>query len=300
MKSLPVNLKPWFLASRPKTLTAGVMPVVVGTALASSVLRAVDVSIHWHLSLCALACAILIQIGTNLINDAKDYENGVDTSERIGPLRVTQSGLLSSVQVMAGGLICFVLATLISIPLVIAGGWPIVILGVMSLLCGYGYTGGPFPLAYAGVGDIFVIFFFGLAAVSGVFFLQTGRLSLPAALAGLQLGFLSTVLIAVNNLRDVESDRISDKKTLAVRFGLTFARFEITLLALLPIVLQADFALITGQRSLALPLLSLPIALLLIINIWRTPPSRYYNRFLAQAAMLHLVFGILLSASYLV
>lgn len=280
------------MAMRPKTLTAAFVPVLVGTALAYAVGSPLKISLTGF----ALLSAFLIQMGTNLVNDAIDFKKGADTAERIGPLRVTQSGLLSPDRVLAGAFLCLALAMLSAIPLVIAGGWPIVIVGWVSLFFAYGYTGGPFPLAYLGLGDLFVLIFFGLVAVSGVYFLHTGQVDTNALVAGMQIGFLATVLIAINNLRDREGDVRVGKRTLAVRWGLTFARIEITFLCLFPFVMNL-YWLRGGLFKWAgiLPLLALPLAVKLSLAIFRTAPGPVYNQFLARAAGIHFVFGLLWS-----
>ena len=286
-----ISLRPWILALRPKTLTAALVPVMVATALVSA--GRFDLKID--LSFCALLSAIFIQIGTNLINDAIDFQKGADDKNRIGPKRVTQSGLLSAKKVMHGGYAAFMIAALFGLPLIIAGGWPIVLIGVFSLVCGYIYTGGPFPLAYLGLGDFFVILFFGVVAVCGTFYLQTQTFSSGALVAGLQIGMLSTVLIAINNLRDAPLDKLVNKKTLAVRFGNRFARYEIAILAFLPFILGIYWVFEGHFLAAVLPIFGFPIVRNLVTKIFNTEPSEIYNQYLAQAALVHLVFGILLT-----
>ncbi len=284
----------WISAFRPKTLTAAVVPVVVGSAL----IFTSSFEVRWTLTLCALFAALFIQIGTNLINDAVDFKKGADTHERLGPMRVTQAGLVSYKSVLIAAVISFALAVLCGIPLIQAGGLTILIIGLVSLLCGYAYTAGPYPLAYLGLGDLFVILFFGLIAVAGTFFLHTGEFSSGALIAGLQVGLLCSVLIAINNLRDIEGDARVNKKTLPVRFGKSFARIEIAALLLLPFLLNLFW--ISKGLVLAgiLPMLLLPMAVKLIKQIYETEPSAKFNEFLAQAAKLHLLFGVLLSAGF--
>ncbi len=285
------NLNGWILAARPKTLTAAVSPILVGTALAYSEFA------HWTwwVSALALIASLFIQIGTNLVNDSVDFKKGADTEKRIGPQRVTQSGVFTSKQVMWMAGVFFGLAVVCGIPLVIKGGFPIVLVGLISVLMGYGYTAGPFPLAYRGLGDLFVILFFGLIAVGGVYYLHVGDISSSAVVAGLQVGLHCTVLIAINNLRDVDGDKLVDKKTLAVRFGKKFARFEIAFLALFPFVLGLNWLLVGKSWAFVLPWALLPFAVKLVRLIFATEPSPAYNQFLAKAAGLHLFFGILLT-----
>jgi 1,4-dihydroxy-2-naphthoate octaprenyltransferase len=282
------------LALRPKTLTAALVPILVATAL----VRAEGREILWWVSACALLSSIFIQIGTNLVNDAIDFKKGADTASRIGPQRVTQSGLLTSRQVMTGAAICFFAAFLLGIPLVIHGGWPIVLIGTASLLLGYAYTGGPFPLAYKGLGDIFVILFFGLIAVMGTYYLHTGGVSQGSAVAGLQVGFLATVLIAINNLRDFRQDGLVGKRTLAVRFGLTFSRVEILVLAFAPLLMGVYWYRQDAFLAAILPLTAFPIARRLVIGVFKTEPSPAYNLFLGMGAALHLLFGVLLAVGF--
>jgi 1,4-dihydroxy-2-naphthoate octaprenyltransferase len=285
------QFKSWFMATRPKTVTTALIPIIVGTALAQSVHQTSQLS----LSALAFLSAVFIQIGTNLINDALDFKKGADTEERIGPTRVTQSGLITEKQVWWGGIACFAIATLLALPLVLAGGWPIVLIGVFSLIAGYAYTGGPFPLAYIGMGDFFVIVFFGWVAVSGVYYLNTGVLDLPAWIAGSQVGLMATVLIAINNFRDHVTDRKARKKTLAVRFGPKFARMEIALLCFVPFLFGVFWFAQGYWWASILPLFASPLAFVVVNNVRKVEPSPRYNQFLGQGALLHLGFGILLS-----
>ncbi len=196
-------IKHWLFAFRFKTLTAAVVPIVVGTTLTMSL----GYPTQTWITLCALLASLCIQIGTNLINDAMDFKKGADTHERIGPARITQSGKANFKSVMLLGVCFFLLALAFGIPLATKGGPPIVAIGLLSLLCGYAYTGGPYPLAYHGLGDLFVILFFGVIAVSGMTFLHTNEWHLEALVAGLQIGSLATILIAINNFRDSSGDR---------------------------------------------------------------------------------------------
>jgi 1,4-dihydroxy-2-naphthoate octaprenyltransferase len=287
--------KAWLLATRPKTLTAALIPVIVGTTLASTV----EQDIQWSIAFFALLCAFCIQIGTNYINDALDFKKGADTATRVGPLRATQSGVLKMKDVYYAGLGAFGLALLFGIPLIIQGGFPIFFLLIISVICGYLYTGGPAPLAYHGLGDIFVLLFFGIVSTSAVFFLQTHYVDDKAILAGTQVGLLATVLIAVNNLRDRQEDAKVNKRTLAVRFGVTFARYEIALCVLLPFFLNMLWFQSGYVPAGMFPWLALPLAIKIICYIWQMEPGPIYNRYLAQAALLHLLFGLCLSMGFL-
>lgn len=288
------GLRSWILASRPKTLTAAVIPVIAGTSIAA----AEGARIDWAVFLFALSGALFIQIGTNLINDVADFRKGSDTAERLGPVRVTQAGLLTERQVVRGAVIAFVAAVLCGIPLVGHGGLPLLIVGVASLVAGYAYTAGPYPLAYHGWGDFFVILFFGVVAVGGSYFLQAGGMGIPALLAGVSVGSLGAVLIAVNNLRDQQGDLQSGKRTLAVRFGIRFARVEIAILALLPFAIGAYWLARGDRLPFLLPLLALPLAMAVIRSAQRDA-GRELNRTLGKAAALHALHGILFSLGVL-
>ncbi len=209
-----MRLSAWVLAARPKTLTAAAAPVVVGTGLAAfhdgaSTLPAVA----------ALAGALLIQVATNLANDYYDFVRGGDTDERVGPVRVTQAGLLRPESVKRGMIVVLAAALVVGCYLAWVGGWPIVLIGLASLACAVLYTGGPFPLAYHGLGDAFVFVFFGLVAVSGTVYVQLLAWPPDALLAGAGMGALSTAILVVNNLRDIPTDAKAGKRTLAVRLG---------------------------------------------------------------------------------
>jgi 1,4-dihydroxy-2-naphthoate polyprenyltransferase len=284
----------WVMAARPKTLTASLSPVMLGIGVATS-FAARPVSLR--LAGLALMSALCIQIGTNLVNDAADFEKGADTAERLGPVRVTQSGLLRGTQVMWGAGAFFFAAALLGIPLILAGGVPILVIGVLSLAAGYAYTAGPFPLAYLGLGEVFVLLFYGFAAVVGMAYVLTGTALWPwAALGALQVGLQSSALLAVNNCRDIVGDRRAGKRTLAARFGERFARIEIATFVGLPFVLGVSWWIGGRPWAAALPLLTLPLAGVLVRGVWREPPSPRFNVFLAQTALLQLVFSALAAA----
>jgi len=280
-------MTPWLLAARPKTLAAAVTPVLVGTALA----RAASPT-HWPSFFEALLGAVFIQIGTNYVNDALDFKKGADTHARLGPLRVTQAGLLSAEAVLRGAYVCFVLAALCGIPLILRGGWPIVAIGIASIAAAYAYTGGPYPLAYHGLGEVFVMIFFGFTAVCGSFYLQTLKLDPTAWLGGFAVGSLAVVILAINNLRDIDNDRASNKRTLAARFGVKFARIEIVIFALVPFLCVAAIAWLRSARTLMIPMLALILAIALLVRVARSRGAEL-NRCLALAGALEWSFGIL-------
>jgi 1,4-dihydroxy-2-naphthoate octaprenyltransferase len=278
-------IRNWILAARPKTLSAAVVPVMLGLALAPR-------PIHVGLAAFTLFGALFIQIATNFINDALDFKKGADTTERLGPVRVTQAGLISADAVMRAAYVCFGLAALCGIPLIMRGGWPLLAIGVASILCSYIYTGGPYPLAYNGLGELFVMIFFGFVAVAGTYYVQALKVDRAVILAGYVAGSLATVLLVINNLRDVESDRASNKKTMAVRLGEDFARLEIAFFAFTPFIAQIFVADARNRSWLLLPLVAAFIALELI-NRMRKSQGRELNRCLAMAGGLQWAFGIL-------
>ncbi|MCE3009795.1 MAG: 1,4-dihydroxy-2-naphthoate polyprenyltransferase [Proteobacteria bacterium] len=285
------RIKMWILAFRPRTLTAALVPILGASALTFSQTG----SWVWQWSLLALLASFLIQIGTNLVNDAVDFMKGADTSERLGPQRVTQSGVFTTKEVLFMATVLFALAILCGVPLVLEGGWPIFVVGLISVALGYGYTAGPYPLAYKGLGDLFVILFFGIVAVVGLFFIQTKLVTWEAVVLGLQIGLHATVLIAINNLRDMEGDRKVNKMTLAARFGLKFGRYEIAVLSLSPFLLGIFWGFRSEFWAFLLPWAALPLGVKIVKLVFITEPGREYNRFLGMAAGLHLIFGILLS-----
>lgn len=209
------------MAARPKTLPAGAMPVIMGAALAWR-----DGVFHAPAFLCALAGALLIQIATNYANDYFDFVKGADDAERVGPARATAAGLVTPGQMRVAAAIVLLLALVPGAWLIHRGGWPILAIGVFSLAFAVLYTGGPYPLAYLGLGDLFVLIFFGPVAVAGTYYVQALEVTPTALAAGLAPGLLSTAILTVNNLRDIDGDRRAGKRTLAVRFGTGFARWE--------------------------------------------------------------------------
>lgn len=282
------KFKSWILAARPKTLSAAVVPVLATIGLVQSL----KVPIQWWIIACALLSSFCIQIGTNFVNDAMDFKKGADNEKRLGPMRVTQQKIFTFKQVMWMATGFFALAMVFGIPLVLHGGWPIVIIGVLSILMGYAYTSGPIPLAYYGLGDLFVIIFFGLVAVGGLFYLLTGTYTLDATVLGLQIGFLSTILIAINNLRDIHTDKEVDKKTLAVRLGVTGAKVWIIFLIVAPFLMGYYWLNQQKYWLYILPTLSLPLGLSVIKKIMATEPSAEYNKFLAKSAGYGMIFSI--------
>lgn len=288
----PTVAQAWVLATRPQTLTVAVAPVLLGAALASEV-----GPLSIPVLLAALIGAICIQIGTNLYNDFADFKKGADGEERLGPLRACANGWLPPRQVLAGVGITFAIAMAAGIYLAAVAGWPVVIIGLASLICGVAYTGGPWPLAYLGIADLFVFVFFGLVAVGGTYFVLAGSLSLSAVLGGAILGCLATAVLAVNNLRDRAGDGLAGKRTLAVRYGEAFARGQYVCLvvcAALLVVLVALFVPGAGIGWLA-PLALAPWLLQLSREAFLLD-GQELNGLLKKTAVAELAFSILLSA----
>jgi 1,4-dihydroxy-2-naphthoate octaprenyltransferase len=253
--------KAWILAARPKTLAAAAAPVLAGTGLAAHHGVAAPLP-----AAAALVGALLIQVATNFANDYFDFVRGGDTSERIGPARVTQAGLIPPGTVKRGMIVALAAALVVGVYLVSVGGWPIVAIGLVSLACAVLYTGGPYPLAYHGLGDLFVFVFFGLVAVSGTYYVQGGAWPGDALVAGAALGALSTAILVVNNLRDIESDAKAGKRTLAVRIGPAGTKAEYVAL-----VVIAFFAPVAGILRFGWPLTALACLVAAPLCI---PPAR--------------------------
>ncbi len=285
----------WLLAIRPRTLPAAASPVLVGTAAAAA-----EQGMRFYPAVAAFAGAILLQIGVNLANDYFDFVKGVDTDERLGPVRVTQSGLITPSEILAGMFLVFFLALWAGVYLVVEGGWIVAAIGVSSILAALLYSGGPYPLASHGLGDFFAFLFFGPIAVCGTFFVQALRLNLTCMLLSLPIGFLVAAILVVNNLRDIPTDVKVGKRTLAVILGSRFARFEYTILITLAFGTPALLFLLGIVQAWALiPLVAAPRALKLIRSV-KTLSGSGLNRLLAETALLTLLFSLLLSIGLIV
>jgi 1,4-dihydroxy-2-naphthoate octaprenyltransferase len=290
------TLKSCVLAARPKTLPAAIVPVWAGCVLAWKL----GGGFNFLLAFCTLLGAVAIQIATNFFNDAIDAEKGADTERRLGPVRVTASGMLSHRAVIGLASGFLVIALICGVVLYQARGWPIVLIGIPSLFLAYGYTGGPFPLAYRGMGEIFVILFFGLIAVSGTVFIQTGGWPREAILLGAQTGLLSAVLISINNFRDREEDATTGKRTLAVRCGPKVAAAVIWL--------EIKLAAFGGLAWIALGhsslfFASIPVLLIgmrIIWGVFTQPPGPGFNKLLAMGGLQLVLFAVVfhIAAAY--
>lgn len=284
----------WILASRPKTLPAAVMPVFVGTSIAIY-----DNVFVPTAAIIALICSLLIQIGTNFINDLFDYLKGTDKKDRVGPTRVLAAGLVSVKEMKLWINIVFGTAFILGLYLVYLGGLFVLIIGILSLLAGYAYTAGPYPLAYNGLGDIFVFIFFGFVGTIGTYYVQANEITMLVFWSSIPVGALVTNILVVNNYRDIEEDRIAGKRTLAVKFGSKFARLQYVLFMILSytILIVVYF---TYKQSLFvfLPLITLPLSIKLIRMIYRLT-GKELNKTLELTAKLSAIYGILFAVGIL-
>lgn len=291
----PSPWRAWFLALRPRTLSVSLSPVLAGSALAWSE----GGKILWLPLAAAVAGAALIQVGTNLFNDAGDFLRGTDTPDRLGPPRASAQGWLTPAQIQAGAWTAFALACLCGIYLVWLGGWPIVAIGIASLAAGWAYTCGPMPIAYRPLGELFVWIFFGLAAVGGSYYLQTGTLDRNALVVANLVGLQAAAVITVNNYRDRDGDARHGKRTLAVLLGGPATCWIYRAEMLLPYVLLPFLAAPLGWLA-ALPLFSLPLALRLVRRFGSEPVGPGYNQLLAATARLQLFFALLLGLACII
>jgi len=285
----------WIITSRPKTLTAAISPVLLGSALAYYD-GFFDIITFFFI----LIATCLIQIGTNYSNDLFDYLKGADDSNRLGPDRAMQTGMLSKKEIQKAIIIIFGVAIIFGFYLALLGGWIIVAIGLLSIFFGIIYTGGPYPLAYNGLGDIFVFIFFGLVAVSGTYYLHTGVFTFEAIILGSAIGCLSTCILIINNLRDIDNDKKHKKNTLAVYIGKKFTKIEYLLLIttayLIPIYISYAFG---NKSSIYIVYFTLPIAIRLIIDAFYKTDSAL-NVTLEGTAKLLFLYTLLFSFGIIV
>lgn len=281
----------WLAAIRPKTLPVGAAPVLVGSgfALRYGVFDPGPAA-------AALAGALLIQIGTNLANDYYDHRRGADTADRLGPPRATSMGWIPPTHVRVGAAVSFLLAALVGIYLISVAGWPILVVGLVSIASGYAYTAGPYPLSYHGWGDLFVFVFFGPVAVAGTYFVQDPTWPVPhgVIVAGAAVGALATAVLVVNNLRDLDSDRAAGKRTLAVQLGRRGTQIEYPALLVLAYAV-ALVPVLQGRVGplFALPLATIPIALGPAHAVWTHKDPRELNPILARTGLLTFLYALL-------
>ena len=285
------KIQAWLLATRPKTLPAGVAPVVVGSAMAYGHQRFA----FWPAAAC-LAVALLLQIGVNLANDYFDFTKGIDTEDRLGPVRVTQSGLIPPGRVKWAMTMVFVVSLLPGLYLISIGGGPVIAIGAASIISALAYSGGPFPLASHGLGDLFVFIFFGLVAVCGTYYVQAFQLTPMVLVMGVIVGLMITAILVVNNLRDIKTDRNTGKRTLAVMIGEHNTRWEYAFLlsgayAIPAFLWLGDFA----SAWLLLPLATLPLAFWQVRLIRQPSDGPALNHLLAKTAKLAFCYSVLLA-----
>ena len=295
-RAKPPAAQVWLLAARPPTLPAAVAPVLVGTAVA-----AIDGPFDIGLFLQVLAAAILIQIGVNFANDLSDFRRGADTPERLGPPRAVAMGWLTERQMLAGAITVFGSAAAIGVSLTIAAGWPILAAGAASCVAAVAYTGGPWPYGYHGLGDVVCFAFFGLVAVMGSGYVQSGELTWELAAAAIPVGCLVTAILVANNLRDIDTDRAAGKRTLAVMLGDRRTRWEYALLVAAAFGATLVFAAAgVLPRWTALALAALPLA----VPLWRAVLGGAVGAelivVLKRTAMLHLLVGALIALGALI
>jgi 1,4-dihydroxy-2-naphthoate octaprenyltransferase len=289
------RFKVFLMAARPQTLSASVVPVLVGTAMAAA-----QGALRPLAAIASLVASMLIQIATNLVNDYADAERGADTEERLGPTRVTSSGLIDAKTVRRWALAANALTLIPGAYLVWLGGWPIAVSGVLSILSGWLYTTGPYPLGYHGLGDVFVLVFFGFVGTLGTYWVQAGALPPSLWIAAVPVACLATAILAVNNLRDAPTDVRAGKRTLAVRLGTSFAKAEYVLLVAATFVAPALLVSLGWARPWALlPLAAFPLAIT-PVRLVLTASGRPLNEALFATARLHLVVGLLLAAGLVV
>ncbi|QYJ92603.1 1,4-dihydroxy-2-naphthoate polyprenyltransferase [Shewanella spartinae] len=284
-------MNPWILATRPRTLPAAIGPILVGNALALSLTQ-----FSWLIAATSMLCALLLQIAVNLANDYFDFKSGIDTEERLGPVRVTQSGLLDPSKVRNAMIACLLLALLVGSLLIYHGGWPIAILAAASILGALGYSGGPYPLASHGLGEVAAFIFFGLVAVVGSYYLQAHDTSVAAWILGSAIGLFNAAVMLVNNTRDIPTDAKAGKRTLAVKIGESQARVLYQALVYLP------FALVIGGFLLGtlpgLPVLLGGLSLILARKLnseFSQTSGAALNPLLGRTAKLTVIFSALFS-----
>ncbi len=285
----------WILASRPKTLLAAFVPVIVGSSIAYH-----DGKFKPLAALIALICAVLIQIGTNFVNDLYDYLAGSDTAERVGPQRVLASGLISPTEMKKAIFITFGLTFILGLYLVHISTYITLIIGIVSIIAGIAYTAGPYPLAYNGLGDVFVFIFFGLIGTVGTYYVQTLDVTPLVVWASIPVGALITNVLVVNNYRDIEQDSKAGKNTLAVKYGKKFTRFQyVTFTAISYLILFVVYFTYKQSLFVFLPAVSLPLAIKLIKMIY-TFKDQQLNKTLELTAKLSAIYGLLFAAGILI
>jgi 1,4-dihydroxy-2-naphthoate octaprenyltransferase len=281
----------WLEAARPKTLPAAIIPVAVGTALAVA-----HGAAHYATAAICLAFSLLVQIGTNFANDYFDFVQGADTAERVGPRRAVAAGLIAPRTMLLATWVVLGAAFLVGLLLVRSGGWVLLPIGIVSIICAIAYTGGPFPLGYNGLGDLFVFIFFGLVAVCATFYVQAGHVAPDVISCAAAVGLLAANILVANNYRDVETDAKAGKKTLVVRFGRRFALWQYALSALIALLCPPALLLVGYRWPVLLPLVLVPWGVRLTHRLGRSSEAAEQIALLGATAKFLAVFGALLSA----
>lgn len=281
----------WLEASRPKTLPAAIIPVMVGTALAFA-----HGGADLGKAVICLLFSLLVQIGTNFANDYFDFVQGADTAARVGPRRAVAAGLIAPGAMLTATWLVLGMAFAVGLLLVREGGWVLLPVGVVSILCAIAYTGGPFPLGYNGLGDVFVFIFFGLVAVGATFYVQAGAVTPDVVSCAAAVGLLAANILVANNYRDVETDAQAGKKTLVVRFGRRFAVWQYALSNLVALLCPPALLLAGGYRwPVLLPLVLAPLALMLTRRLASSREAAEQIALLGRTALFLAMFGVLLS-----
>lgn len=293
LKRLPITMSAWVMAIRPRTLSIPTMQVAVALALAYSTTG----QFNTMAAFCCWMIGVFITIATNLFNDAIDYQKGGDSIHAKGFAKVIRLGLLTQSEILSAAGLCLGIVFAAGLPLMMTHHWIFWIIA-LSAFMSYSYTGGVLPICYLGLSELFILIFYGFVCIGTTFFTQTGFLSLPLLLAILQMGSLAIIPNALNNFRDIEEDTLVSKRTLAVRFGKTFCRWQIATLAALPFILNLGWLLFGNVNAALLPFLCLPAAILLLYSINKHEPGPIFNQFFRLSAFVHFIFGFLLTLSF--
>lgn len=286
---MSTTLRAWLMAVRLPTLLIPTIQVATGTGVA----YAYTDHVSWLIAFYAWLVAVCITIGTNLINDAIDFKKGGDPVNRFGQLKVIRAGLLTHSQVFWGGILAFGIACIVPFALV-DHQLACFFIVLLCAVCGYCYTGGPYPISYLGLSELFILIFYGGVCVTVPFYAQTYVINGAIVLAALQMGLLAIIPNALNNFRDIYEDAAVNKRTLAVRFGKEFARLEIILLTIIPFILNLGWLFFDQPEATLMPWLLSPIAFIFVRAIWKHEPGRVLNRYFALSVLIHFFFGVLL------
>jgi 1,4-dihydroxy-2-naphthoate octaprenyltransferase len=289
------TIKNWIMAIRPKTMLASIGPVIIGLSLAYHQTH----SINTLVAILTLTCAILLQFSTNIANDYLDFKKGIDTVNRLGPIRVTSNGLISEQSMKTALIILLLMALLTGIYLMMVGGIFIIIIGLLSLYFSYGYTGGPYPLSYNGLGELSALIFFGLIAVTGTTYLQTFHLGLLELIFGVSVGLISAAILGINNLRDIATDTETKKRTLAVRIGEKNQRLLILFCIIAPQIINITTGIIIQNYYLLLSLIIFIPFMTVFKKIYIETISPKFNNYLARTAQYLFLYSLIVSLSFI-